>query len=320
MKHHTLSLLRILALALGSFAALAIAGQSMAQGRTEVRVGFFVTSVSDVDPVHGSFDLTAFAWSVDPSGTFNPVEDLQVLARRAEMQEVERITLDNGSTYVAFKIVATVDQSFDLQKFPFDKQVLSLMVEAEPTLNKLVLVPDRDDTVMADFVEINGWVVRGVSLDVSEQTYDTSFGHGGSSSFSRLTLDIALDRHRSGVLIEKFMGFMVALLISGLIYIVPADQIGVRVGLVTSSILTAVGNRYGLDALLGERTGFGLVDQLTLIVFAALLLGILNTIMIYRIQAGGDIATARRINMAVGLVVVPVSALLCFWVVLRASI
>ncbi len=34
----------------------------------------------------------------------------------------------------------------------------------------------RAAAAMADFAEIKGWIVRGLSLDVSEQTHDTGFG------------------------------------------------------------------------------------------------------------------------------------------------
>jgi hypothetical protein len=51
----------------------------------------------------------------------------------------------------------------------------------------------------------------------------------------------------------------------------------------TTAVFAAVGNRYGLDSLIGAETAFGLVEQLSLIVFIAIFAAIAATLLTYEL-------------------------------------
>ena len=120
--------------------------------------------------------------------------------------------------------------------------------------------------------------------------YDTEFGVWQVPDFSRLSLLIDIERQRSALVIEKFIGYTMALLVTALIFLVPTDQIGVRIGMATTAVFAAVGNRYGLDSLIGSESAFGLVEQLSLIVFIAIFAAIASTLLTYEIVAEADAA------------------------------
>ena len=119
-------------------------------------------------------------------------------------------------------------------------------------------------------------------------------------------------------MIEKFIGYTMALLVTALIFLVPTDQIGVRIGMATTAVFAAVGNRYGLDTLIGAETVFGLVEQLSLIVFIAIFAAIAATLLTYELAQKRTLALSNRVNIAAGGIVVALSFALAGLAILNA--
>ena len=231
-----------------------------------VKAGFLVTSLSRISSTDGSFDVSGYAWLIDRGAITDATDEIQILARRALIEPVQSVALDDGATFTALRFEATVDQVFDLRDYPFDRQTLRLNVETKLPADRLRFVPDEVDTRLADFLVVAGWKVTGLRLLESIVGYDTSLGVWSAPDFSRLTLLIDMERERSNFVIGKFIGYTMALLVTALIFFVPPDQIGVRIGMATTAVFAAVGNRYGLDTVIGAESAFGLVDQLSIIV------------------------------------------------------
>ncbi len=285
---------------------LALAVQARAQlpvqpEPAEVRFGAFVTSISNISPATGSYEITLYAWVIDPSGRLDPESQLEVLARHSTLEVVERTDMPDGAAYTALRIEATVDQEFDLRRFPLDRQTLRLPIETEIPATRLRLIPDSEDSRIADFLVLNGWNVAHLRFVSQNVDYDTGFGQSARASFSRLNLLVDIERERSPLVIDKFIGYTAALLIAALIYAVPPGQLGVRIGMVTSAIFAAVGNRYGLDAALGAESGFGLVDQLSLIVFGAILVALVISLVVHHLHETGRTGAAAGLDRRAGL-------------------
>ena len=285
---------------------------------SEAKMGFMVTSLSRIDPADGSFDISAFAWIIAPDRTFDPADQLQILARKSAIEAVQQASTGDGSTFTGLRIEATVDQAFSLRDFPFDRQTLRVNVETEVPADRLRFVPDEQDTRLADYLVVNGWNVTGLRFEERVIRYATEFGVWRVPDFSRLTLLIDIERQRSALVIEKFIGYTMALLVTALIFLVPTDQIGVRIGMATTAVFAAVGNRYGLDTLIGAETVFGLVEQLSLIVFIAIFAAIAATLLTYEIAQKHTLALSKRVNLAAGVVVVAVSFALAGLAILHA--
>jgi hypothetical protein len=275
-----------------------------ASAPAEVKIGAFVTSISEIDPAAGSFDISAYIWAISPPGVIDPLRQIQFLTRTASVEPAVSLDLASGETYTSVQVRATVDQIYDIDNFPFDHQTLRMNLETQLPSDNVRLVPDTADSRVADFLVLSGWDVLGLSFEEATVTYDTGFGHAQHPNFSRLALLIEIKRQRSALVIERFVGFAMALLITALIYLVPSDQMGVRIGMSTSAVFAAVGNRYGLDTVIGVDKYFGLVEQLTVLVFGAIFLAIAVTLLVYRIERNRTAAEARRVNLLVGGVIV----------------
>jgi hypothetical protein len=303
---------------------LAAPGLALAQDSgqaTEVRVGLFVSSLSNINFADGSFRIGADAWFVYPSGEFDPMKQLELGARQGQITSISKERLPDGSTYEWGNITATVDHDFTFDRFPFDKQTLQLVVEAVNPINRVRLVPDMKDTRIGDLVAITGWDVSGWKVEERQVSYDTDFGYPGKElrTYSRIVLTIEVARERSGLVIDKFLGFTMAFLVSMVTYLMRTDQFGVRAGSAAGAIFAVVGNRASLDAVLGSDNRLGLVDQLTLIVFGSILFSLVISLIIFHVRdAEEGEARAKRINRVGGLTALFLFPLIAIIAIIRA--
>jgi hypothetical protein len=227
---------------------------------------------------------------------------MEVAAREASVETITRSRLPDGSVYDWVKIEATVDQDFDFSRFPFDRQSLRLVLEAEEPIDRLRFVPDVKDTRIGELVAITGWDVLGWRLEEEPIEYDTDFGwpEREPRTYSRLIFTIDVARQRSGLVIEKFLGFAMAFLISLLVYVVRPRDFSVRVGLTLAAVFALIGNRSSLDALLGSDSEVGLVDQITLIVFASIYTALVISLLVYHLNETRGPVAATRLDRVLG--------------------
>ena len=82
----------------------------------------------------------------------------------------------------------------------------------------LRFVPDHEDTDASDYLPLFGWTLDGVSIDVQEHAYDSDFGYwtGRGAAYSQVQLSLDVSRERSPVLIDDFLGFVFAFMITSL--------------------------------------------------------------------------------------------------------
>jgi hypothetical protein len=286
----------------------------------EVRVGAFVNSVSAIDPAEGTYGISLYLWFLDPAGTFDPVNDLYVLARSSTFSEVYDERVPNGGGYVSIRLDAVVDQEFDLTDFPFDEQRLLLRLEAAETVDTLRLVPDAEAPQIADYVELVDWTLSGVALAPSEHRYTVRYGLSGSEPqvFSQIELTIDAARVQTSVVIDDFLGFIFSFIISALIYLVPCNELATRAAMTTGSLFAALLNLNRLLQAAGFKSEFGLVEKLGFLIFGAILCSLTVSIVMKRVAERWGLERANRIDAIIGMVVMPAFLIAILWV-LRAG-
>jgi hypothetical protein len=169
--------------------------------------------LADINPSGGSFRVVLYVWFNDPAGRFNVERDLHLVARTASIDAIDTEPAPGGGSYTYARIEAEVPQEFDYRDFPFDRQRLTVRMEASETVEELHFVPDHEDTDASDYLPLLGWTLDGVSIDAQEHAYDSDFGYwtGRGVGDSQIQLSLHISRDRSPVLIDDFLGFVFAL-------------------------------------------------------------------------------------------------------------
>ena len=106
------------------------------------------------------------------------------------------------------------------------------------------------------------------------------------------------------MLIDDFLGFVFAFMITSLTFLVSATELGLRIGMNTGALFAAVVNLGRLHEFAGFRPDFGLVDRLAFLVFGAILCSLIIAITTHRFAKRGDADRVNRIDSAIGAAMV----------------
>lgn len=133
---------------------LLFAASAASAGPNVVRVGAFITSISGIDLRDGSFRIVADLWFTDLAGGFDPIRDVRVLARQSTLTLQDKAVLADGATLFSVKVDATVDQAYNVQNYPFSRQVLAIALEAQHRVEDTVFVADNAGSGISDVVNL----------------------------------------------------------------------------------------------------------------------------------------------------------------------
>jgi hypothetical protein len=138
-------------------------------------------------------------------------------------------------------------------------------------------------------------------------------GGDGAQDFSQITLAVDVERHRSAVIFDDFIGFTFAFLITALTFVVPCSELGLRVGMTTGSLFAAVVNLNRLLDEVGFRTEFGLVDRLAFLIFGAILTSLVISITTHKIAKRRSVEEANRLDTWLGAINLSVFLAAILW-------
>lgn len=308
-----MTLPRALLLLLAALLLGPIPGGTAAAQQRDVEVGAFVNDLKDIDPDNGSFRIAFYAWFNDPAGRFDIRRDLWVVGNSVKIDEIDTEPNPAGGTYTFARIEAQVDQEFDFRHFPFDSQRLVVRLEATEGVDDLRFTPDPEGVSVSEYLRMAGWRIGRVEIDTVEHAYDTDFGYwtDPDTAFSQVEIAVNIDRVRSPVLVDDFLGLTFAFLITALSFVVSCTELGLRVGMNTGALFAAVTNLVRLDEAVGFKPEFGLVDRVAFFVFAAIVTSLAISLVTNRLSKHGadqDAARTRanRLDTVLGVVSVTI--------------
>ncbi len=243
-----------------------------------------------------------YIWWISENAEFAPFDSLQVLnGRDWRHRAVNRQVLPDGRHYTSGFLSVTVSHDWDLFYYPFDRQQLDIVIETPYTSEQLRLVPQVDRSVVSELLELKGFEVRSLRLYEQVASYATDFGLADASGtkFSRLVIEIELERESGRIVVAILVGFIVANIIALLTFAIDVSQLGIRSSMVGSAVFAAIGNMYLLNSQLDPAVGSMIVDRFAVGTFAVILVALLSGIVSNDLANRGMTTAATRVNRIV---------------------
>jgi hypothetical protein len=288
---------------------------------TTTKFGVYVTDIHGIDVINNSYEMDMYVWWVSDHKTFNPESDFQIVnGRHWTVRGVNTRVLPDGRHYTAAFVSATVQHNWNLRRYPFDKHVLQVIFESPFTASEMRLEPDITDSKLSDLVEIPGFSLGTLRLLEYVKGYDTRFGLGADNAdrFSRVVMELVIERESHFLAVTLFIGLLVANLISLFIYVVKVSSLGIRATLGTTAILAAVGNVYTLGDQVTRASRSLLVIQMTVATFTMIVVALITSIAAEWLCEHDKSQTAERMNWAVFCIAVVTFIAYVAWSVLQA--
>jgi len=320
---------RLAVLVVGLVFALGLAAptRSAAQETEPVascRVGVDILALHSIDVDHNTFDAGFWIWSVCPDDRIKPLDTIEFVNANSVQMSLAGATTVDGVVWSYAKVEGTFRHYWNLTDFPFDRHTIEIRIEnADLDATEFVFEPDTDGSAFEPDMPLAGWdiVSFGVRSDVA--TYQTTYGDprdpGGTSDYSRLTVQIGLERDDLSSFIKLTFVVYAAFLVSLISFFVNLEtptMLAARLGLVSAGLFAVAVNLNMATSTLGSEDRLTLVGQIHLVTMTAIVLGAVGALAAHLlVERGRSETTLRRFDRNMMMILLVVYILANAWLI-----
>lgn len=280
---------------------LAMPAPARAEGAAEkVTVGIYVNDIQEISLASNSFTADFYLWlrwrdpKIDPSlsiGAMNSTaRDNSTSSSTGGVtgKPLYDAPLDmpDGSKYQVLRFQGVFSKEYNLERYPFDVQNLLLVFEDEQMdFDRLQFVPDATPVTVNGDVSIPGYVVGKPRMEVFVNKYPTNFGDistPGNSVYSQVVVTIPMTREVLSYLVKLMLPIIIIVLITSLIYILPARLEDARAGIGVTAMLTIVALQWTTDDSLPSVEYLTMLDLIYILAMLYILIAMSYTVMASR--------------------------------------
>lgn len=285
-----------------------------AGGPETVTVGAFIYDIQDVDLANDSFTADFYIWFRWKSPKIDPSDSIEPMNSNAFQNTTTSSTggvtgkalypapldMPDGSRYQAFRYSGVFARKMNLEKYPFDIQNLVIVFEDQnQDTRDLVYVPDATPVSISPSVTIPGYRLGSPTLVVTEHQYPTNFGDTSAPpnlKYSRIIIELPLTRDPLPYMVKIILPILIIILITSLIYILPARLEDARTSIGVTAMLTIVALQWTTDSDLPSVDYLTLLDLIYIISLVYILVAMGYTVLASR-RNRHEVAEALTIQL-----------------------
>lgn len=288
-----------------------------------VRIGAFINDIYDINLSEKSFSAEFWVWFNYRDSTLKPLESLEIPNAKETDSSLDFYEMKNGVCWAGKKIHAVIKKDWDISRFPFDEQSMTIELEdSDHDIGSMVYVPDSENTRYDSSLKISNWQISRFSLVSDTKKYATTYGDpllSGGSEYPHAVLTIDIKRQSWGLFFSLFTGLYVAFFISSLVFFIDPVDVDPRFGLSVGGLFAAVGNKYIVDSILPQSTTFTLVDKLHILTYLFLLLCIVLSVISLRTWKNGLQLQSARFDRRAYICIVSLYFMINIYLIYQAS-
>jgi len=292
-------------------------------GPDRVTIGVFINDLQDIDLASENFTVDFYLWmrwknpALDPSltieamnseGTQNTTSSPTGGVAGEPLYDAP-VDMPDGSKYQVLRYQGVFSRKMNLEKYPFDTQVLEMVFEDKrKNASVIEFVPDTTPVTINDggAMSIPGYVLGNPSLIVVPHKYPTNFGDisaNASTPYSRVIVALPVTRDVLPYLVKLVLPIFIVVLITSLIFLLPARLEEARAGIGITAMLTIVALQWTSDSALPSVEYLTLLDVTYIVSMVYILAAMAYTVLASR-RNRAEMAQAltAKLDRRVGLV------------------
>lgn len=263
-------------------------------------VGIFITSLHDLDLIGGSFGVDYWVWSIHPP-TLDPLENLELYNAKEADADLDLKEERGDQEWSQRKVSAVVHHDWDLSNFPFDRQVLNIVLEeGAADTTTLVYSADTTNSGYNEDIRLEGWRITDFAIEERTVDYATTFGDpdiSSGSSYARLIASVEIEQESATGFFKLVAGVYAASAIALLsLLMVPdvAPIFGARMVVLVGSLFASVLSLRASEAVLGSTESLSLLDKIHIAAMVYIFIAALLTILARKTCESGKEDLAKR--------------------------
>jgi hypothetical protein len=268
-----------------------------------VVVGIYLERVADMS-IKGAtwkpiFDIW-FRWQGDIA---SPAENLVIMEGDIDTREKLAELHEGDQHYERYRIAATITKPFSITLFPLDEQLLLVGLEnGAMTRNRLLFVPDLDNSSVSSRVSVQGYAWSDWHLLEKAHSYKTSRGDprldsGSKSTFSQIRFGLPITRTGWGLYLKMVIALYVSVAIALLACFIKPINVDPRFGLGVGALFAAVANSYVVGTYVPDTGELALADVLNILGILTILVTLIeSTVSLYLYERYGEKTLSARLD------------------------
>ena len=288
-----------------------------------VKSGIYVTSIHDIDFKEKEYTIDFWLWLKYKNRDFDFVENLEIPQAKTVTKSFSTIDSTGNEVYLLMKIQCLMKDSWSIDNFPFDHQVLRLSIEnSQFDSQSMIFVPDTLGKQYDPRFTLRGWNIDSLKVSTGIKVYETAFGDTAikvpHTEYSNFKVRVGISRDAMGIFWKMFLGMYVAFFIAFMCFYIHTDSIDSRFGLSVGSLFAVIGNKYIIDGSLPETTTFTLVDTLHGMTLVFILAVIISTAYSLKLIKKDKLSAANKFDRISSIVLLIAYVLLNIFFITEA--
>jgi peptide/nickel transport system substrate-binding protein len=282
---------------------------ALAEPAKRVYAGVYLHDVAKFDQKDGVFDVDLGLWA-KWLGDFD-ASKLSI----ANAAQVERVTTgeekDGNWHSTRWRVKGTLRGEFPLQRFPFDNQTLSVLLELPERDGELV--PDLAGSGMRERFSITGWLYEPSFVPhVGKETYRSDLGtianEGHPTSVNRVSFDVTVHRPLVTTATKLFLPLLVILLVALVALFIHPRELEVRASVGVTALLACFAFHFAVADSMPSVAYITLAEVLFLISYLLTAVLLFESVLAYWLETREIERGWKRLDLA-ALVLFPFAVL-----------
>ncbi|MBW3018872.1 hypothetical protein KY329_01660 [Candidatus Woesearchaeota archaeon] len=224
------------------------------------------------------YDITTSEYNIDFILTLQCAEcqlsDFEIMNGRIDSAELNYATPKAKQ----YRIYAHLTNTVELQKYPFDAQEITISFEHKHATDTRLLPLDYG-TGVDPSVQFPGWKIQEWTAEAAPHYYPAF-----DKTYSLYTFSIKLQRENIDAIIKNFLPIILLILIIISTYILSTDKIELRIGIVSSVMITLVMLHLMMLGHLPPTSYLTFADKFMILTYIVLLFSFVINVVILRLS------------------------------------
>ncbi len=300
--------MRTLKLALASALFLVgLFGVGMATAApAEVVVGTYINKVQDLSFRENRYTVDFYIWfrwkAQGALADYKPLESFEIINGRIDSKNgvVEKKIGDIN--YASARISATIAETWELAKFPFDWHRTQLRIEDSAlTSGDLVFTPDKNNSRLGDEIAMSGWVASNFGAEVQDRLYRSNYGDislptDAQSVYSRYVVAWDIDRVGWGAAIKLLSTVILATGVAFVSFMVKPSDLDARFGMGVGALFAVAASAFIVSASVPDSASLTVADKMHMVALGFIFLTLLISAFCLRLEVKGNEEKAFKID------------------------
>lgn len=285
------------------FAIMLLASHFAVAQKDTCKVGLYLNTVYDFNLEDKSFMADFWLWMNYKNDSLKFEDAIEIPNSKSTDFSHYSLEKKGDINWTTQKCKAQMMHQWDVSKFPFDEQRLTIELEdAKYDASQLVYIADSINSKIDCSFNSKEWRIESFAVKNSQRTYKTTYGNpalNGSSTYPRVTAELVIRRNNSWLMLAKMLtGAYVAFLIACLVFFVSSENQDSRFGLCVGGLFAAIGNKYIVESVVPTSTTNTLMDNVHNLTFTFILLIVGIIIISLRLfESGDEVKKAKSLKL-----------------------